>query len=332
MKKRKQKTLDSEFFGPEPTKVVTVSDQINAMNWYNYFYDAKSARKWLVEYCQKNKLSLTNVREVNMTMCSLARMLNRGMDLPESSRKYLHRKLADKVKKVDVAPKPPPKPYNFAWIEAILDEFYMNGYKVFEPKIYDELLRSRTKVGDTAQALSYYTDILQDVKENKRDYMHSGAKAYRAHVQFLTKIIDEIEIYSRNTRKKSLPKKRRIKTQNASKVVQQVKFQLRDDKLRVVSEPPEKLVGAYEVFVFNTKYRHLIHYVGDGPMSVRGTTLQNFNPEKSGRKTLRKPMEFFDLTRGATLPAIRKAWGDVKSKPGSVNGRLNEHCIILKVK
>lgn len=333
--KKRRKNIDSDHYGPEPTEVVTSTDQIYALNWYNYFYDSKSGRKWLVEYCRNNKISLDNVREVNMTMCSLARMFNRGIELPESSREYLHRKLAEKAppkakkeKKVATV-----RPYNFGWMEEILDEFYTNGYQVFDPGIYKRLSQEKTKISDANYALEYYSAVLDDVENNRNDYISSGKKAYRAHVLFLKKIVDDLSTYAKATRKPHVRKRsNRTKAKSATKIVSNVKFQLRDDDLKVVSEPPEKLIGATEVFLYNTKYRTLQHYVADGPMNIRGTTLQGFDVEKSTRKTLRKPDVFFKSIKGATVPAIRKEFNTLKTKSASVNGRLNDHTIILKVK
>ena len=335
MKNRKQKNIDSELYGPEPNKVESASDHIHALNWNNYFYDAKSGRKWLAEYCRNHNISLDNVREVNMTMCSLARMFNRGIDLPESSREYLHRKLSEKAKS---KPKETKKvttvrAYDFSWMENILDEFYTNGYKVFEPGIYKRLSAEKAKISDANRALEYYSAVLDDVENHKADYISSGTKAYRAHVLFLKKIVDELSTYSKVTRKPVVRKRsRKTKAKSATKIVSNVKFQLRDDDLKIASEAPEKLVGATEVFLYNTKYRTLQHYVGDGPMHVKGTSLKNFNPDKSTRKTLRKPELFFNSIKGYTLPGIRKAYNIAKTKPAKVNGRLNEHTIILKVK
>jgi len=261
-------------------------------------------------------------------------MFNRGLNLPAEAREYLHKKLAQKA---------PPKPkeekktvarssYNFGWMEEILDEFYTNGYKVFEPGIYKKLVERKDKIQDAKIALDYYTEVLNDVRDNRKDYVSSGAKAYRSHVSFLEKIVDELQTFVSATRKKVVRKKRTAKAKPASKIVANVKFQLRENDLKLVSQPPESLVGATEVFLYNTKYRTLQHFVADGPMNVKGTSLKDFNPDKSTRKTLRKPSEFFDLNRNATMPAIRKAYKAIKTKPAAVNGRLNEHTIILKVK
>jgi hypothetical protein len=97
-----------------------------------------------------------------------------------------------------------------------------------------------------------------------------------------------------------------------------------------VSIDPAKLVGATELWVFNTKYNVLAHYVaGNGGLSLKGTTLQNFN-ESSLQKKLRKPTDVLPNITGSTAKAAERAFTSLKTKENAPNGRINEFCVILR--
>jgi len=104
-------------------------------------------------------------------------------------------------------------------------------------------------------------------------------------------------------------------------------------ELKMKSIFPEKVVGATECWVFNVKYRKLFQYVAqDGMMLTwKGTTLQNFDPEKSGAKTIRNPGVFFKNIESMTKRPLVKAFNDIKSVLAKATGRISEDVIIVKV-
>ena len=67
---------------------------------------------------------------------------------------------------------------------------------------------------------------------------------------------------------------------------------------------------------------------GDG-FTFTGTTLKNFDAEKSKAKTVRKPELLAAVPMN--LSSLNKFFGDIKAVEGAVNGRFNENTIILTV-
>jgi hypothetical protein len=67
-----------------------------------------------------------------------------------------------------------------------------------------------------------------------------------------------------------------------------------------------------------------------GTLSIKGTTILNYDVATSGAKTIRKP----ELVTGYATMTKRTLAGEfkaLKTKEAAVNGRINEECIILKV-
>jgi hypothetical protein len=141
--------------------------------------------------------------------------------------------------------------------------------------------------------------------------------------------LERVSNASKATRKIRIPKPVSI-----DKQVSKVKYKKEDTEYKIVSVPPAQLVGKAIVYVFNCKTRKLTEYVTEDPkgFTIKGTTIQNFDPEKSRSLTLRKPMEQLpELMK--TTPAKRiKLLDAIKTKPSVPNGRLNDDTVILIAK
>jgi hypothetical protein len=103
--------------------------------------------------------------------------------------------------------------------------------------------------------------------------------------------------------------------------------------LGITSAKAFDLVGAEQVWLFNTKTRKLAVYTSESTkgMTVKGTTLQNWSPEKSKQKTLRKPEEQIKDLMASGKVKLRTFLDNIKSKEQDVNGRINIDTIILKI-
>jgi hypothetical protein len=114
-----------------------------------------------------------------------------------------------------------------------------------------------------------------------------------------------------------------------AKKVKALKFKREDRELKLISIPPEKIVGAQELWTYNTKNKHLAHIVARGRsgLSVKGTTIQDFDMDISVEKVVRKPEEVLSKV----LEKKKKVMEALKTKAAVPTGRINEHIILLRV-
>jgi hypothetical protein len=94
------------------------------------------------------------------------------------------------------------------------------------------------------------------------------------------------------------------------------------------------IIGAQELWAYNTKTRKLYKYIADsltGPLGVKGTSITNFDTAKSVGKTLRKPEEKLKEFARATKVQLRKFLEDIKATETLGNGRMNSDTVLLKV-
>jgi hypothetical protein len=150
-------------------------------------------------------------------------------------------------------------------------------------------------------------------------------------VKFFETMFSDLDAYANV--KKAARATRKPKPKSADKLVSKLKFKPSDDRYKIVSIEPTTIVGATELWVFNTKNRKLGKYVAEEhtQFTVKGTTLLFFNEKLSTQKTLRKPEAQLKEFGKAGKIALRTYMSDIKATETKMNGRLNEHTVLLKV-
>jgi hypothetical protein len=126
---------------------------------------------------------------------------------------------------------------------------------------------------------------------------------------------------------------RKTKAVPKEKLIAKLKYMKTNEPLKLVSISPVDIIGAGELWVYNTKSRKLGKYVAAefNTLNVKGTTITNFDEAKSVQKTLRKPEEKLKEFKAAGKIALRKFLDEINATDTKMNGRLNEETILLKV-
>ena len=116
-------------------------------------------------------------------------------------------------------------------------------------------------------------------------------------------------------------------------LIKNLKFQKEFPQLKIVSVNPAEIIGAQQLWVYNTKYKKLTQYVNQSPqgLQIKGTTLIGYDVEKSLTKSVRKPEDTLGGLLKAGKVAIRTFMGDLKTNETKPSGRLNEDTILLRV-
>lgn len=368
VKAKKRKTIlprgaDAKHFGEEPTwegfgflnESEIRSKEMAAFNWYNYFYEAKTGRKFIVEFMETVNMPSVAIKvfnrlpdsQINSTTAAMARMYVMGWEDAEKRKKIESRimelcrkgaNLVEEDQKQAAAKATVPQKINTN--ELITDIEHMIDQEAESLTGFYEWLKNRSaKPTDVRGVIDYYAGWFQELSEAsernadpqlKEAYAYLTKKKLKERVDLFAGIIADCESYLSNSRKSVVKKPRKTKPKSADKVVSKIKFQKEDTNLKIVSVDPAKLVGASELWIFNTKYNVLAHYVAnEGGLSLKGTTLQNFN-DKSLQKKLRKPTDVLSHITGSTSKAAERVFTSIKTKENAPNGRINEYCVILR--
>ena len=208
------------------------------------------------------------------------------------------------------------------------------------PKFFDWLKKNNVAQVHISKIREYYVPMHAEFEallqkdcdpELKEGYSHLTKAEIKQHIKWFESLFTDLDAY--NNLKRATRKTRVKKAPSTEKLVSKLKYKKDDARYKIVSIDPAKIVGATELWVFNTKNRKLGKYVAeDGvELTVKGTTLQFFDANKSVCKTLRKPEEQLAAFGKAGKVALRKFLADIKATETKMNGRLNEHTVLLKV-
>ena len=212
-----------------------------------------------------------------------------------------------------------------------LKNFYINELDDFK-----DLQRFPT-AGQLQKMTEHEQDMWAQLKEGYAHIKKADIKNYTIAIEELMTALDFVIESAKATRAP-----RKAKPKSATKLVEKLKFLKTDDKFKLASVQPDQIVGASELWVFNTKTRKLGKYIaknidpkgmqreGSG-LSVKGTTIIGFDEKLSIQKTMRKPEDQLKEFKTSGKVALRSFLDDIKTTDTMLNGRCNPDTILLKV-
>lgn len=193
-----------------------------------------------------------------------------------------------------------------------------------ELSIYFGGLPDPSKMDEYDQIKEYYSNI-------------KDKKGLKERLTFLTKVLLELDNYIKtndwnsNTNDK-VEQKRKPKDKTAFKQTKKIKYKIEDDKYKIRSLSPTEIVNVNQIWIFNTKTRKLgVLTALDGKvLTMTGTTIVDFDPEKSFYKTLRKPDDVLPKVKSETKPNLKKLMDGINSTRSTISGRINMDILLLR--
>lgn len=178
---------------------------------------------------------------------------------------------------------------------------------------------------------------LEELASGKADdqlregYSHRSKKTIRKMIDFLKEIQSACTMLTEEA--KVTRKPRAKKAQSKEKIISKLKYKKTDESLKLVSVNPVDIIGAKELWVFNTKTRKLGKYVAAeySELNIKGASIANYDENASVQKTLRKPLEQLKEFKDAGKVQLRKFLDDIKAVDIKLNGRINQDVLLLKV-
>ena len=177
----------------------------------------------------------------------------------------------------------------------------------------------------------YYDAYHKKDKNAVEAYEHITKKEVKRRLDVCETMLtdlDKIQAATKATRKKKAPQVR-----TADKQIKALKFLKEDNAYKLVSVDPLSVPGAYRLYTFNVKTRELTEYVttATNGFEIKGTTIQNFEADKSRKTRLRKPDEFLPVILKKTPNQIDKEWKKLTTKTTEPTGRINADTILVRV-
>jgi hypothetical protein len=347
---------------PEPESIRTRLDLSKAYNWYNYSCVNKQLIPWIIEFMKNSDKytpqQISTYRTVPETRTiptvgAIARMVNNGADIPYETLDWAHEKILETLTYAPVVKnieKEQPKVISIADrvkektsviigdMEEQLDNFFYTDYTSdFKP--YDYMKKNDVKAIHASKIAIYYETLraeLQEALTGKDDQLKEGYSRLskpqlRRYLEFVSNIISDAESIAQV--KKATRKTRKTKEKSSNQLTSKMKYLKESGPYKIASIDPTKIIKAQTLIVFNTKYKKLGVYVAADStgLSVKGTTIINYDAEKSMSKTLRKPEDILPSTINTGKLAFNKMFSGIKTAPSAINGRINEDTILVRI-
>jgi hypothetical protein len=227
-------------------------------------------------------------------------------------------------------------------IETAIEAFQTDP-ETFDPKAFKVLNLLKAKQAKAAHARiirDFYarnlTELLelasgQADEQLKEGYSHRSKKQIKSFIAFLQEIESACNMLMQEAKVNKKPRAK--KAVSKDKIIAKLKYKKSDEPLKLVSINPADIIGAQELWIFNSKTRKLGKYVAAEfqELGIKGTTITGFSEMKSVQKTLRKPAEQLKAFKEAGKVALRKFLEDINAVDTKMNGRINEEIMLLKV-
>lgn len=333
-------------------------DLLRALNHYNLAFDNKQKRKWVMSYV--GKAAVKDFEEIPdyqfRGLGAIIRLKQREQYLAEKELAFIDtrltelRKLNAMEKKSSVVENPvkedAPKKLVIDKTEDLVnthltelcvmfDEFIMND---IEPD-FTGYLKTREVPANIAKQLPQFfvnniAEITEALEGEDKQLVEGYSFLKKTKLKKLLKLYESIATVCQQAvvSNKVIRKPRQVKEKPASVLVKSVKYLSEFPELGLKSVLVTSLVNSKEVWIYNTKYKKLQVYRApkDQTMTVKGTSLLNYDVATSTTKTIRKPEQVKEFG-GMTRKNFELAFNKLTTKEAAVNGRINDECIILKV-
>lgn len=360
-KKKPRKTqsevflVNRKYLGDEPT-VKTKVDILSALNWYHNMADKDDAKEYLVKYLTQVKAPLASIKAVKhipdahipWTAAWIVRIADRQKAALDEE---MHAKVMSmvgealsRVKAEPVEDKPPAERVSIqdrmkeklsdiiGEIEALVDEGDVD--------LYEWLKKNEVPAAYAPRIADYYRPIETEFRlamvpkgqDGHRDGYENWSKAdLRARAEFYGRLVSDAERYGDVSKKSRAPRKPR--PVSLEKLLRNLKYLKESNEYKVASINPEGIVGAQELWVFNTNSMVLGVYraVDRGGLSVKGSAVTNWDEKASVYKKVgRNPEASIKRVLDGGKLVLRKVMDEIKSKAAVPNGRINNHMILLR--
>jgi len=355
------------MYGREPRflpdcDVISDTELARAYTWYTYACDNEDSQKFTLAYMREAEYEKEEIQKVSSLHPNkfnavgwLSRLKVNGANLSERSEDALVLwieeliELADKQQAVaDAAPVEIKSEYvpsvyektrdtSSAYIAHLEDVIDRKDWS-FNP--YNWMLANDIKGIHANRILEKYENLLDEliqVSECKKGsdlaeaYGFFKKSEFIAYFELIQKIVADADRLALNL--KAARKPRAKKKPSVSKVLAKVSYKPRDDEYKISSVDPYKIIGASQVWLFNTKTRVLsvINVAEKETLNIKGTTIQGFDEKRSISKKVRKPEIVLEKVLNSGKVPLRTLMDSINSTVYEATGRLNKDTVIVKV-
>lgn len=369
--KTEQYLVNRKYLGDEPvytSKPIEHKKLFSIYSWYNYMCDIKEAKEYLLTYLKnvgrdQEAKAISDVPDkwIPTTAAWIARMRTQGAVLPESSKTFFEDRLLitlarDYSKKNEAedsseedAPKAVAKPLTvqdrmkqqlevlICELEEQIDDFTTKWQPGF--MMYTWLQANEVPAVQAKRIHEFYNPQLLEIEDYVEGRLDEGYDGYsKDHLKklfgFYVMIVEDIEQYLDNSKK--VRKTRVAKPISMDKKLKDFKHLDFDNIRKIQSVQPQRIIGASELWTFNTKYNQLtVFKIAEqtNGLDVHRTAITGFDETQSLTKKLKaKDIEsVLKEVQSCGKVALRNLMKTTRGSDQKLQIRMNENTILLRV-
>jgi hypothetical protein len=207
--------------------------------------------------------------------------------------------------------------------EVLLDEA---GCKTIDLKVFQAKYKPLL-----AELVALVKNTDEQVKEA---YGYRDVKAYMLFIGNMLVAANDFMTRKNKSRLVNVKKsKRSKKIVPPAQIVSKMNFMKEETTLGLTSIDPKKIIGATQVWVYNTKTKQLGTYFAekDQVMTVKGTSILFYDTSTSIQKKVKTPSKQVPPVVTVGKVELRRIMDKVSGKPKPLKPRINKDTIILRV-
>ena len=357
VRKTKSETylINRKYMGDEPIYNGNLSniEMLKAFNWYNTMVEESDAREYMEDFFKKiskpqiiKKLKRVPFERFKKSSIWIMRIAMIGgkindemmekavmsiVEATEYAKEQTEEKVSDKPTIQDRIKEKISD--TIADIEGIIDD------EEFSTNMYDWLKARSVPAMYVTKIIEFYVPILEELvlaykgkdEQLKEAYRHLKKKDLDTRIKFFHSLIGDLEKYGDVTKKTRAPRKSRHVS--LDKKLKHMKVQAESKEYKVASINPTKIIGAAELWAFNTKYKTLTVFRARarGGLDVSRSSIINYDESQSVTKRIGRKTEYFvDKALNGGKVALRKLMDEIKGE-AVLQHRMNENTILLRV-
>lgn len=353
-----QRALTIEKAGTEPvwSGIATDAQFGDYLNWCSVIYDFAETRDFFEKYLEENKFKVSALKNLSDerfgTVGAIARALSYGRLFDAGVMARFNAKIKSLYAMAKDTSPVVAKKTVVQYIEAKVEDGIIYAERLLdrvftELELNDDMKLSLANGAINQKVAEMYLPILQK-NIDEIDVAISGkdpeiAEGYadwdRNKLKQLANVLDDfkdeiVKISETTTKRVSKPRKVRVsRPKSPEKQIKKLNYAKTDDKYKLKSIEPRTIVGANELWVFNTTYVKLTVFRAEdrGGLTVKGSTICGFDTSKSSVRRLRKPEVTLPIVLNDGKVAVRNAMDTLTTKPATPKGRISKDTILLRV-
>lgn len=343
-----------------------------ALNWYNYMASDAQKKKWVLDYAKKKKMKdevLKRLQSVDakrfdvgygdageddmgLDMGVYARLLALGAPVPKEKEAKLKKCIVHLItKKSSTSDETTTNIPNIqenirnkasgilAEILNVEEKMISSRFKDSGQEALNILKREETKGVHCKFIKDELSQTIKEIESSSKDsdlkeaYSIFKKPELKKYLTWLKSLITECDLKIANMSRVRKPRKKRVRS--AEDVAKKAQIQESFSELNLKSMPASAIVGSSSVVLLNTKTKELqlLSSFPGQELTIKGTTIVNFDPSSSTKKKVRK-MDIIktSFSKKITITKVRELIEKtLRTKSSVPNGRLNKYTMILSV-